>query len=108
MCGHVRYGRLVLTAAATRQELRFNVDAQVNRTLLGRIVGDDVRYVGDPQFTVTRCAERCSWIINHSPAALNATVLNAEKIAPEGARLTDGDEIAVGTNKAKLSVRIEL
>lgn len=98
----------MLISEATGRELRFNLDAPVDKALLGRIVGDHVRYVGDPQFRVSRSADRASWMINHNLGSLNPTQLNGNQIGPEGVELKEGDEITVGADKAKLRVRIEV
>lgn len=107
MCGYVHFGRLVLVSTETGREIRFNLDSSVGRSLLAGAIGDDCRYVSDPQFHLRRSSERAAWVLENDLAAANPTTINGESVCAGGSPLATDDNIMVGKDKAPLRVRIE-
>jgi hypothetical protein len=108
MCGYVRFGRLILVSTATGCELRMNLDTTVGKSLLKRTIGEEVRFVSEPQFRVRRCELTTGWLLIPDPKAVNPTCVNGTQAGNKGIKLSNGHEITIGRDKAQMKVRIEL
>lgn len=106
MCGYIRYGRLILVSS-TGEEIRLNLDGPVGKALLRRVVGEDSRFASEPQFYLNRCEDNTAWLIKQEARAVNDTLVNGVQVTEAGTKLTSGDEVTVGKDKARLRVRIE-
>ncbi len=106
-CGYVRYGRLVLLSPSNGKEIRTNIDLLIGKTLLKAVVGDEARFASEPQFKLARSEEQASWLVLPNPKAVNATFVNGVKAADLGVKIAGGSEITIGTDKARLKVRVE-
>lgn len=107
MCGFIRFGRLVLVSTATDRELRMNLDTAVGKSLLKRVVGEEVRFASEPQFHVQRCELATGWLLTPDPKAVNPTYVNGTQISSGGTKLSAGHQITIGGNRAELKVKIE-
>ena len=106
MCGYVRFGRLILVSL-TGEEIKLNINSTVGKALLKKLVGDDSRFVAEPQFHFKRCVENAAWVILHEASAINPTLVNGISVGNEGTKLLNGSEITIGPDKARLRVKFE-
>jgi hypothetical protein len=108
VCAWVQFGHLILLSTKSGRELRLDLDTPVGRSLLGRIIGEDVRFASEPQFHLRRSEVEAAWLLIPDPKAVNPTCVGGTRAGSAGKKLVDGDEITIGKDKARLKVRIEL
>lgn len=108
-CGHPRFAELVLTGTAGTLTLR--TDLVFGSRNLAELVGEDARYAEREQFRLTR--KDGEWFTAAVyPSLRNPCILNGSIISTIPIRLSDGDQIAIGSKrdpsirKAEILVRL--
>lgn len=106
-CMLARSSRLCLVSEATGRRVVFSISTDVGRYLLRDLVGEEQRYLSDPQFRVVLEGTDRRWAILHSSKAKNPTWINGEPLAETPVPADAGAVISVGPTKAAMKIEIE-
>ena len=100
-------GQAQVTFTAAGGKLEFNISTPVGKTLC-KALGEDAKYMSDPQFTLKRVALG-QWAVVPA-AATNETLINGRAVTGETS-LKTGDVLAVGREEngiAKLPITVTI
>jgi hypothetical protein len=107
-CGYVRLPRIVvLTSNSTGKQITLSVETTVGKYLLRSFAGDEAVYASEPQFAIYKDTALASWAIKHLEGAKNPTFCDGVCILTAPAPLHDGSVVSIGSERMKLSIRLE-
>ena len=83
------------------------ITTSLGSRVLRTVAGDDSQYASEPQLEIARDDLAGCWLIRHVSSAKNSTYFDGAALGESPQPIQDGKTISLGSEKMKLTVRLE-